>query len=88
MAKKQKTPEAPLQAPVVAPPTGSKLGTLAALISRPEGAMIDEIMQATGWQAHSVRGAISGTLKKRRGLEIVSEPVDGVRRYRIVGGVR
>ena len=69
----------------MAPQTGSKLDALAALLAQPEGASIDEIMRATGWQAHSVRGAISGTLRKRRGLEIASEPVDGVRRYRIVG---
>jgi hypothetical protein len=88
MAKKQKTLEAPPQAPAVAPEIRSKLEALAALLARSEGASIDEIMRATGWQAHSVRGAISGTLKKRRGLEIASESVDGVRRYRIVGGVR
>lgn len=88
MAKKRKTLEAQPQAPAVAPQTGSKLDALAALLAHPDGASVDEIMRATGWQAHSVRGAISGALKKRRGLEIAPEPVDGVRRYRIVWGGR
>ncbi len=40
-------------------------------------------MEATGWQAHSVRGFLSGTLKRKQGLTIVSEKRDRVRRYRI-----
>lgn len=39
-------------------------------------------MAATGWQAHSVRDAISGSLRKKMGLTITSEKVDGVRTYR------
>ena len=42
------------------------------LLSRDEGASIPELMDATGWQQHTVRGALSGTLKKRLGLEIES----------------
>ena len=42
-------------------------------------------MSATGWQAHSVRGAISGAIKKRLGLKVTSEKSDGVRTYRIAG---
>jgi hypothetical protein len=42
------------------------------------------MMKATGWQAHSVRGAIAGALKKR-GLTITSTKVDGVRRYKAEG---
>ena len=41
------------------------------------GATIDEIVEATGWQAHTVRGAMSGALKKKLGLTITSEKVDG-----------
>jgi hypothetical protein len=41
------------------------------------------MMAATGWQAHSVRGAISGSIKKALGLAVVSEKIDGARTYRI-----
>jgi hypothetical protein len=64
----------------VSPPT-SKLDRLAALLARRKGASIAEMTSATGWQPHSVRGALAGALK-RRGLVITSEKVDGVRRYR------
>lgn len=59
----------------------SKLDQLAALLAREEGASIAEMMAATGWQQHSVRGALAGSLKKR-GMVITSEKVDGERRYR------
>ncbi len=49
------------------------------------GATIEEIVEATGWQAHSVRGAISGALKKKLGLAVTSEKVQARGRvYRIV----
>lgn len=60
----------------------SKLDRITALLARPDGASIAELMDATGWQAHSVRGAMAGSLK-RRGLTITSEKTDGVRRYRV-----
>ena len=60
----------------------SKLDTLIALLRTPGGATIQDLMAATSWQAHSVRGAIAGTLKKK-GHSIASEKVDGRRRYRI-----
>ena len=41
-------------------------------------------MAATGWQAHSVRGAISGAIKKKLGLTVSSELVEGTRTYRVV----
>ena len=63
---------------------GTKQATLLALLSRPEGASIDELAEATGWQRHTVRGTMSHTLKKRLGLTITSEKApDGVRLYRI-----
>jgi hypothetical protein len=43
------------------------------LLQRTEGATIGEVVEATGWQAHTVRGAIAGALKKRLGLTITSE---------------
>ena len=54
------------------------------LLSRPEGASIEEMMQATEWQQHSVRGFLAGTVKKKLGFRLTSSKVaDGVRRYRI-----
>ncbi len=69
--------------PAVRP--GTKQALLIDLLKRKKGATIEEIVAATGWQPHSVRGAISGTLKKKLGLMVTSEkPGDGPRRYRIV----
>ena len=62
----------------VRPP--SKLDQLEALLLAPAGATIAELMEATGWQQHSVRGAIAGALKKRN-LVMTYEKVDGLRRY-------
>ncbi len=57
------------------------------LLSRPDGAGIEELQRATGWQAHSVRGFLAGTVKKKLGLELGSDkPDDGPRRYRILQG--
>jgi len=64
-------------------PSG-KIATLIDLLSRPQGADLSELMAATGWQAHSVRGAIAGTLKKRRSLNIISELADQRRIYRVL----
>ena len=61
----------------------SKLDTLEKLLKRKNGASIAEMTKATGWQQHSVRGAMAGALKKTRGQAITSEKLDNVRRYRI-----
>lgn len=56
------------------------------LLRRKEGATIEEIGKLSGWQNHSVRGFLSGTVKKRLGLFLQSDTArDGVRRYRIAG---
>ncbi len=69
--------------PAVARP-GTKQALMIDLLKRKKGATIDEAVEATGWQPHSVRGAISGTLKKKMGLAVTSEkPGEGPRRYRI-----
>ena len=58
------------------------------LLKRPKGATLEDLTKATDWQAHSVRGFLSGTLKKRMGLTVLSEKDDkGTRRYRIQAGV-
>ncbi|WP_057883339.1 DUF3489 domain-containing protein [Tsuneonella troitsensis] len=62
-------------------PKPSKLDLLQAMLVRDGGASIAEIMLATAWQQHSVRGAMAGALRKR-GLAITSEKIDGTRRYR------
>jgi hypothetical protein len=50
-----------------------------------EGATIGQIAKALDWQLHSVRGAISGSLKKKQGLTVVAEKIGGERIYRITG---
>ena len=66
---------------------GSKQALLIDLLSRAKGATIAEAQQATGWQPHSVRGAISGSLKKKLGLPVTSEVVGRRGRvYRIAQG--
>ncbi len=65
---------------------GTKQALLIDLLKRKKGATIDEAVEATGWQAHSVRGAISGTLKKKLGLTVSSELIGNRGRvYRIAG---
>ncbi|MBB6012710.1 hypothetical protein HNR59_002055 [Aquamicrobium lusatiense] len=58
------------------PREGTKQATLIAILRAPDGATIDEIMAATGWQSHTVRGAMAGALKKKLGLEVTSEKVE------------
>ena len=56
--------------------TGTKLALMIEMLRRPEGATVDQIMAATGWQRHSVRGAFAGALKKKLGLTFASEKVE------------
>jgi hypothetical protein len=55
----------------------SKQAQLIAMLKTPKGATIYEIVAALGWQPHTVRGAIAGALKKKLGLEVTSEKVEG-----------
>ena len=61
---------------------GSKTAQILALLEKPKGATVAELMKATGWQAHSVRGFISGTLGKKMSLKVdSSKRQDGERVY-------
>ena len=61
-------------------PKTTKQSVVLGMLRRREGASLEEMMAATDWQAHSVRGFMSGALKKRLKLEVVSEE-DGERRH-------
>ena len=58
------------------PRAGTKQATLIAMLSRPQGATIDEIVAETQWLGHTIRGAMSGALKKKLGLTITSAKED------------
>jgi hypothetical protein len=62
----------------------TKLAQLEAMLRRPDGATVEQISKSLDWRTHSVRGAMSGALKKKQGLTITSEKTDDGRRvYRI-----
>lgn len=71
------TTEATDQPKPIAIRAGTKQAQIIALLQRPEGASIAEIVEATGWMAHSARGLISGGLKKKLNLPITAEKVAG-----------
>jgi hypothetical protein len=70
--------------PKAKPTAETKTEKVIKLLRRKNGATIADLQKATGWQAHSVRGFMSGTLKKRMELAVVSDTdAKGVRRYRV-----
>jgi hypothetical protein len=75
------------QTPMPKPPiprAGTKQAMLISLLQRPEGASMDQIVTATGWQAHTARGAMSGAFGKKLGLVVTSAKEEGRGRvYRI-----
>jgi len=81
------TPTAAPAAQPASPPItreGTKQATLIGLLRRPEGATLGQMVEATGWQSHTVRGTLAGALKKKLGLVIVSAKTTGAERtYRI-----
>jgi Protein of unknown function (DUF3489) len=78
-------PVAPEPAGSADPPPRSKQAQVIGLLQRPQGATVDEIAAVMGWQRHTVRGLISGALKKKLGLPVISEKTERGRLYRIPG---
>ena len=66
------------------PHANSKIASVLELLRRPDGAALDELTAATGWQKHTARAALTGLKKKGHTIERTKE--DGVSRYRIVAG--
>lgn len=82
----RKPKKASVQAPAqpASPPKANKQDCCLELLARRDGAVLSELVAATDWQSHSVRGFLSGVVKKKLGLTLhVSSDEDGVRRYRI-----
>ena len=65
---------------------GSKQSRVIAMLRSPAGATIAAMMEATGWQQHSVRGFLAGVVRKRLKLKLGSKKVDGNRVYQIASG--
>lgn len=62
----------------------SKTVTILEMLKRPNGADLAELTRATNWQPHSIRGFLSGHVKKKLGLQLLLDTAaNGVRRYRI-----
>jgi hypothetical protein len=83
MATPKSTPKKPVQPDIRISPS-SKQAVVLAMLHGTDGATIDAIAKATGWQQHSVRGFLAGVVKKKLGLNVVSTVEDGQRTYRIL----
>ncbi len=63
---------------------GSKTAKVLGLLKRPNGVTLKELMKATGWQPHSVRGFLSGAIRKKMGITVASTKAeDGERIYQV-----
>lgn len=65
------------------PRAGTKAAQVIEMLGRPGGATVPQMSEVTAWLPHSVRGFLAGTLKKKHGILLVSEPANGGRVYRI-----
>jgi hypothetical protein len=83
--KVRSTGTAPAPTPATPVPGQSKKAAVIVLLRRPEGTTVAEVIAATGWQPHTVRGLFSGTLKKKLGLTLSSAQEQRGRVYRIIG---
>ena len=61
----------------------SKHDAILGLLRQDKGATLDALVKSSGWQKHSIRGFLAGTVRKKLKLPLISEKVDGVRIYRI-----
>lgn len=81
----QPATDAPTAPKTRTPREGTKQAALIAMLRAPDGATVEEIAGALEWRSHTVRGALAGTLKKKLGLEVISEKVENRGRvYRLV----
>jgi Protein of unknown function (DUF3489) len=84
-AKKQPAAKAKAAKPKASSREGSKKAIILDMLRRPKGATLKEIMSATQWQAHSVRGFISAALGKKMGIKVEStRRDDGERLYKVI----
>ena len=74
--------------PAAPAPKVTRAETLISLMRSETGATASELAAAVGWQVHSVRGFIAGTLKKRAGMRVTATRMDGVTRYRVEAAER
>jgi hypothetical protein len=84
--RKMRTANVGVQAktPKAEAPASTKTDAVLKKLKGAKGVTLEALMEATGWQAHSVRGFLSGTVKKKLGHSLISDTgKDGVRRYRI-----
>jgi hypothetical protein len=72
----------PKKSPKIEKPVATKAAKIAALLQRNTGATLADLVKVTSWQEHSIRGFMSGTLKKKQGIEVRSTSEEGKpRRY-------
>ena|SRR6185312_517488 len=83
-SSKRPAPARPASAAVIKARAGTKNSQVLAMLRNQAGTTISAIMAATNWQQHSVRGFLAGVVRKKLGLNLVSEPGEGGRIYRII----